>query len=834
LAGVSNFLVSNSVTGDPSAANLKSQSDVLNQSITALTNSIQNNIKALQTASPDTSYDTLHALDAGDTQKSVSDSSIRKYLRRQINSLTRRMSYDVRGNNDKNLFIVDDTYDKDFDIAAYNSNLTDGIKLYNSDFTSVRQKIEGVAQLLDLEVFADTQGHIRVRPPQYNRMPSSVFYRMMYLKQALNIQVFPQFLSDFFLDQIDALKTRIEIIEDQIRLDCAVLGHKASLSSDSDAESFIQQNGVTSGTGTSFAFISFPSGTITDIDTLMNEANPGGGGGTVLASKQQSSSTKAVVSNSSRYTLILNALNTQNSAQSGNNLTNISALQNNQVVDTLISRIQTKSGQPLSLQDFITTNDAGFQGVSIPSGQTVDVFKVSQQLTDLTTERQKVLKLFYQTIKNAAEFKSLDSNTIAGTTANALLTPGLFGNQNIPEVYEHMIEDESFDDYGIGSGTRFIIRDSQIRSSNIGAQPPTFTGVAVHGVLNPFAPSALPNGLNAFPDGGNGLTTAMAIDYDMWRNYGYRESPPINVPFLSDPVSQCGPYAAILLSRNRKNVIRGSVTVAGNEYMQPGEVVYLQDRGMLFYVESVRHSFTYNGTFTTTLELTYGHTPGDYIPTVMDVIGKLIYANKDIASLTVQRQESSSNDVSMGALIRDPNGNHPQPINDGDPNSPPTTTANFNTQIINNILYTAAYLINSNKSAGNNIFVNVELRIYYDSKTAVNSDLSAFRDSVYSALTMAGGGPTQAASSSSPTPNPPLPMSSVIKIDSSLDDQKDYRSPSQKCMDAARRMINVAASGLPANSSNLDGDKLRNSLFSYILDCWLTIEPVPPQNSNGS
>lgn len=835
LAGVSSILGDTSGTGDPNAINLKSQADVLQKSADALVNKIQESIKQLQTSGPDTSYDTLSALDAGNTQKSVSDSSIRKYLRRQVNYLTRRMSYDVRGNTDKNLFIVDDTYDKDYDIAAYNSNLTDGIKLYNSDFTSVRQKIESVAQLLDLEVFCDTQGHIRVRPPQYNRMPSSVFYRMMYLKQALNVQVFPQFLSDFFLDQIDTLKTRIEIIEDQIRLDCAVLGHKANLSSDDDAVSFIQNNEVSAGTGDVFDFLSFPSGTIVDIDTLISQANPENPGATLTSAQGQASSTKVVVSNSSRYAIILNSLSAQKSSAAGLNTNNISALQSNEVVNTLISRIQTKSGQPLSVQDFIVTNDAGFKGVSVPSGQQVDVFKVTQQLTDLTTERQKVIKLFYQTVKNAAEFKSLDDNNNNGVTSSAMLTPGVFGNENIPEVYSHMIEDEGYDDYGPGSGSRFIIKRSQIKSISISARPPTHTAVEVKGVLNPFAPNALPNGLNAFPDGGNGLVTAMAVDYDMWRNYGFKEPAVLNVPFLSDPISQCGPYAAILLSRNRKNILGGSVTISGNEYMQPGEVVFLQDRSMLFYVDSVRHSFTYGNTFTTTLELSYGHTPGDYIPTVMDVIGKLIYANKDVAAMSVQRQESSSNDINLGSLIRDPNSDHAQPINDGNASSPTTSTSTFNTQVINNILYTAAYLINSNNSKGNNVKVKVDLRCYYDDDTGeVNLDLQDFRTAIMSALTSISDGPTQPMSTGKSNGNKPLPASAINIVDVSLDNDKDNRSPSQKAMDSARRMIKVASTSSSSTSPTLEGDKLRKSLFSYIVDCWLSIESVPPQESNGS
>ena len=93
----------------------------------------------------------------------------------------------------------------------------------------------------------------------------------------------------------------------------------------------------------------------------------------------------------------------------------------------------------------------------------------------------------------------------------------------------------------------------------------------------------------------------------------------------------------------------------GNEAMQPGEVVFLEDRGMLFYVTSVRHNLTIASNFTTTLELTYGHTPGEYIPTTVDFIGKLIYKNKNDGTMVVQRQDNSGSEINIGTLIKEPN-----------------------------------------------------------------------------------------------------------------------------------------------------------------------------------
>lgn len=792
-----------------------------------------------------------------DDKKAMSNAGIRRHLRRQINYLTRRMSYDVRANEDKNLFIVDDYYDKDFDIAAYNQALTDGIKLYNNEFNSVKDRIELVANLLNLEVFCDTQGHIRVRPPQYNRMPSSVFYKMMFLKQSFGIQIFPQFLSDFFSTQLETLRTRLEIIEDQIRLDCAVLGHKSSNDSDDDALQFIRSSAATSGSGEPFNFISDTNGLITDISNLLSQANPDTAESAIDNSfsniQNQTNLPSNTFTNVQRYSTIVKELKAQNLDNAGLSTKNASTLQTS-TVNGIISRIQTKSGQKLSPQDYIVSGTDGILNVELPINAIVDVFKTVSELSSKIQERQTVLKLFYGTLKNATEFKSLDDKD--DNTGNQLLTPGIFGNSHIPEVYEHMIEDESYDDYGIGSGKRYVIKRSQIKSIRISENPPPYTAIEVQGVLNPFAPNALPPGLNSFPKNGNGLVTAMAVDYDMWRNYGFKETAVINVPFLSDPNSQCAPYASMLLSKNRKNILQGTLVISGNEFMQPGEVIFLEDRGMLFYVNSVKHSINMGASFTTTLELTYGHTPGEYIPTMMDVIGKMIYKNKDIADLTVQRQDSSSNDVNIGVVQRYKENSTVASIFNGSKSSPgtnleiPPTNEVVTTdtvqkisslftkndaQAINNILYTTSYLLNANETKGNNVRAKVQLRIYYDDTMgSPNTDLSDLADVVKQLLI---GERDDLDKILGPNKNPSIPSNTngepnveVIAVNLSASDNR--YSPSQKAIDAARNQIaNVSTIivGSPTTGElkvSQENDKLRKALFSYIVDCWISIEPI--------
>jgi hypothetical protein len=836
-------------------ANLKAQSNLIgagqgdlanNPQLSEGLNSIQSQIAQLQTtissdisdlqkqtsqfnsqaaaSGPDATFDSsATGVSSGSTNSSSpADPAVRKALRKQINFLTRRMSYNVRANEDKNLFIVDDTYDKDYDLQAYDQSLVDGVALYGTnEFLSTRDKITATADLLSLEVFADTQGHIRVRPPQYNRMPSSVFYQMLYLQQARGIQIFPEFLKDMFGNQLDNLKTKIEVLEDLIRLYCAVLGFV----SDSAAANFLQNGSSVSSLNEAFSFLTDDSDTLSNIPAVSATANTSVSDVQAFISGIQGQ-TKAGFSNGQRYSVLLDSLTRNTLSQNGVN-TSPDNLSNNSYIQQLITRIQTKSGQKIVLADYITSATGA---VNVPTRQQVDVFKVTSDIQTQLLARRQAIKLFASTLKNSAEIRALSPNsgqsgdnptTLSGgvvdlTVTNPVSPPPAYNNSNIPEVFAHMIEDENYDDLGVGSGKRFVINSDQIQSITINVKPPDYTMVQVNGVINPFGFGA---GLQtSFANNGNGLVTAVAVDYSTWRNHGFKDVANLNLPFLSDPDTQCAPYAAMVLSRGRKNILYGSLTISGNEFMQPGEVIFLKDRGLLFYVKSVAHNFSFGGSFKTTLALTYGHTPGDYIPIPTDIIGKMLYNNRDLGGFTIQRQTSSGNETSIGVIINDTSGGTSGLSTDG---MSPTPISAFNSKVLNNILYIAAYYVNANGSAGTNINATVQLRIYCDNSNPVNGDLQSFASNAVSVLT--GG----SSSITNPVSNPTFPSSAVKIVTVNLDDDTVRMSPSQKAMDAARNQ----ASSLPSGGASPGIDVIRQSLFKNVVDCWLSFAPVGSGNA---
>ena len=149
--------------------------------------------------------------------------------------------------------------------------------------------------------------------------------------------------------------------------------------------------------------------------------------------------------------------------------------------------------------------------------------------------------------------------------------------------------------------------------------------------------------------------TAFSADFDLWRQYGWRGDKAFHKPFFQSAEFQCAPYAVMLLSRQRRNIITGTISVIGNEYYQLGDVVYITHRQMLYYVTKIQHNFNYDGKFSTTLELKYGHPIGQYIPTPLDIIGKMQTTSGAHQNSYRIRREPSRSDTLLGVVVFDKN-----------------------------------------------------------------------------------------------------------------------------------------------------------------------------------
>ncbi len=562
----------------------------------------------------------------------------RNEFRKKLNNLTQRRLWRVKANEDSNLFIVDDSYDKNYDIQTFERTLSSGLELFKSTFTKIGEKIQSVAAMLGLEIFADSQGHIQARAPQYNRMPSSVFHKMIQEKKKKNIQLFPDFLESLFFNQIQGLVQEIEIIEDEIRIRAAALG----AITDDDAKKLLK-GGAEIGKA-NFAFVTGSDGKFggsADIRLFIEQSYP---------DISESKASKPLTEISSKLSPVLESTNNFDIIQRitiANSEKSFTSINDKvtEYIKEIAARLAQKKDGPAPTQESLISNNRTLGGRS-----QVDIIKITEEISVFIKDRQYLIKLLANATKNLDQGISLDEDP--NGAANALFPAfNKPSDKNVfPEILEHMIEDEDHDDLGVGSGKRYILTDSKIIDLTISEKPPEWTVVEVNGQLeNALVPR--PDGLTISDSGGNAIATAIAADYDMWRMYGFKTTNSVNVPFLSHPEAQCAPYAVNLLNQARANIFQATITVVGNEFIQPGEVYYIEDRNLLFYAETISHSFSYGGQYTTNITAKYGHTPGTYIPTMLDVLGKALYSKGHQANLVRHERFGTANNETPITVI---------------------------------------------------------------------------------------------------------------------------------------------------------------------------------------
>lgn len=794
---------------------------------------LQNDEGTLGIFGDDISFDpTVTGMD-GDTNETKRIKE-RIELRRRVNYLTQRRIWAVRGNEDANLFIVDDSYDKNYDIQAFEKALTQRIRLFESSYSDIFDKVQMIAKTLGLEVFADSQGHIRARPPQYNRMPSSIFRRMLQERVEKGIQIFPSYLERLFYNTIQGVSEQIEIVEDRIRLLSAAIGR----TDDTAIRRLITSgnSGLPAGVSPFFEFLTEENtGSLNqNLRILMDQDSP------ELQEDRLKSITQSL--NATVNFSIVKRADIINDDVSFTGTSNAAASRITKISNRLTRR--TRTTVPSNVQD-ILSNDRASQGV-----RQSDVLRVSGQIGNLIAERQRLIKTLANSIKNYRQGQSV--NDPSSSSAQSLLLPNLSSDKvEFPEMLEHMIEDEQFDDLGVNSGKRYVIRDSQVLSLEIVEKAPDYTAVQVDGKLATGLVD-LPTGLNV-GNGGNAIGTAWAVDYDLWRMYGFRGMLPDNKPFFSDPNTQCAPYAVFLLNLAREQVFRGNLSIFGNEFVQPGEVYYIDDRDLLFYSESVTHNYQYNGAYSTSMNLTYGHNPGEYIPTQLDIIGKGLYTNRHQADLVRNvRHERADDTTHLSVIVRDTN----QPVE--------VTTAGAikalvegqygdqNRKTLSNLMLTASGLLTPS-SFGK--VVNIELRVYK------NSDLNFQEDS--NLIRVANGisswlvNPTQLSLDGEdllPTPpgvNPSEPLIDPDRVSVSIVDLspivQDTRSPSSQAWSIARTIVSAAPmpkfiEDLNALEEQAEGEASAafigsaanaalaelevSSLRASVIDVWITFNDV--------
>ena len=518
-----------------------------------------------------------------------------------------RTQFDVKFNQDSNLFIVSDDYDKDLDIQAFALQMADKAPdLFNSDYKFPYDICKTVAEKIDFELFCDSQGHIQFRPPKYNKVPLSLILKLILLDQNENKKLYPSFIESLFKNKLEGTKNDVDIARLEIRIRQILLNAQDT----SEASDLVIDENITE-------------------DPITNK----------------------FLGDNAISAIADRGLNIRDLAE--------------ELVETRIA-LAAKLGNKPPVKDDPTLKAAGeeIKPLNDPSAPNFNSLRLvkTNELSKLQSKLQQLKRTEERFSKQKDSFrnkKPKDNLGGSGIKSNVRLTPDKINTLIFP--FMDLVEDDFFDYLGPGSSERYIITDEQILDYNFTESDDNVVmRVEVTGEQD------LLKGSGSGDIAGVPTIVAGATDFDLWRMYGYRTGNPQSKPYFKDAETQCAPYALMLLNRARRDILRGQITVVGNEYYQLGDVVYINSRDMLYYVTKVSHNFAYDGgRFTTSLELRYGHPLGDYIPTPLDVIGKNLIKNQTRFNRTITNRKTTGGQqgVHLGVVVFPPNSESAAPEN---------------------------------------------------------------------------------------------------------------------------------------------------------------------------
>jgi len=605
---------------------------------------------------------------------------------------------DVRLNRDQNLFIVSDQYDEQTDIRPFIFKLKDAdYKIFKGDFISVYDKCAEAAKFINLEFFANSQGHLEFRPPQWNRTPLTILQRLFEINKESGKKIVPSFLTEVFQSRSNSLRREIHSLNIRIVLLALLLNSYPDNTLIPNFNSSVR-NIILQGFGNGKESLRFfgvsESGSTSAVD--LRSGNIQFGVGNIVDTGNQVLGTginimaglgeRGDVLNGDTTTLlgifdplfqestglVNNVLNTasNSSGESSIKIANPSNLNNLRESFVKLSGIDpatdlVSDNGKFQKSDFILNNNS-----TSPNAESENLAKANNYLKKLEETISKRDSLVTILMRNAEKEQELDeveeilsgefTNAQANNDPNFLdtliekldqasntvktITDIFTGDATKGSLFDHLIADDTRNFLGPGSGKRHIIEDYDIMECTFTEEPPDFVRVDIVGDA-PIIGSSLNQ---TFQDR---YYWAGATDFDLWRQYGYKSGGTKNLPFASDAELQSKPYAILELQLQRLKINQASITIIGNEYYEPGDTVYVKTKELLYYVRSVSHNFGLGSKFTTSLTLEFGHPPGTYLPSPLDIIGQQF--TKDPLTGTILTYRNSQGDDSYRELQPD-------------------------------------------------------------------------------------------------------------------------------------------------------------------------------------
>ncbi len=615
---------------------------------------------------------------------------------------TRRIE-DVRLNRDNNLLIISDQYDTS-DIRPFILGLNSSqFKKFDGEYESLDQLCREAAQYIHMEFFCNSQGHIELRPPQWNKTPLSLLRNLVRYKKLTGKNIIPDFIIKNFETREKSIYENIYYYNIRIVLISLLLGRFPdeslipSLKFSSVTTKIYEDSDSKMSLTNSLQFFGVSMRGENDGAKIRKSTYEDKGSETASGKKSVLNSIKKNLYLSATYLEDFKSINADTDTILGS-IESINLAQNNLTED--IQNAALGSGSPvaasfatsenlnnirnqfkklsgrdagsgLSSNDSFNDNDFVFK---ISEGKANDSYgDISVKVDSLLSELNKAISgrdSFVRLLKSNKErqqelegvigvideegINAQDQTTFVGTSTTANILGRVQQTlERTSDAIQTVLDVITGDSYK-SSPFDNLIEDDFVNDLGYGSGKryiihdediidATFTEKPPDFTRVDIigdTPLGLTSEIQSQTDGT--LLWAGATDFDLWRQYGYKAKP-MNIPFITDSETMGKPYAILELILQSAEVNSASITVVGNEFYQPGDTVYVPSKNLIYYVAGVSHSFTYGQQFSTRLDLKMGRPPGVYIPNPMDILGQSVLGSLDTPSLIYRSSQSDDN-----------------------------------------------------------------------------------------------------------------------------------------------------------------------------------------------
>lgn len=629
---------------------------------------------------------------------------------------------DVRLNKDQNYLIISDQYDT-ADIRPFILGMNSSqYKKFDGEYEGIYDLCVSAARNIHMEFFCNSQGHLELRPPQWNKIPLTLLRDLVRYKKITGKDIIPDFITSSLKTRekvlyeniyysnirivlialllgrfpdtslIPGLKNAIsvETLSDQVKItDSSMLFfgvnfYEGKSSSENELTSSIRTNNYLADSTTGYRasdWVASQKGTSNSLNrglslnlSLSDDVKFMDGNTDTLLGEFDAITTAA-------QTLVEDiqnvAFNYATPAAHG-----VATPENLNKIRNEFKKISGRDpAAGLIYDDVFTEKDFAFSQEAAASGSAFQdneidfsgrINNLIRDLNSTLSNRDSYVRLLKSSLQRKAELEEAigiftnDRNNLdiqpTGIQGTSPFSNAIGGVQEILErtsdviqtgidiitgdtyrstPFDYLVEDDTVNTLGYGSGKRFIIYDDQITSATFSESPPRFTRCDVVG----DTPLNLTGNLASQTD--SKLLWAGATDFDLWRQYGYKVET-LNIPFITDSETMGRPFAILELIISASEVNSANLSVIGNEFYQVGDTVYIPSKNLLYYVYEVSHSFNYSSNdFSTRLSLKYGRPPGVYLPSPMDIFGQQVLGSESKTDLIYRSTRFDDNYIPL-------------------------------------------------------------------------------------------------------------------------------------------------------------------------------------------